>query len=251
VSSNFIFGVLPLPLPAMPSQDDGPLDEGLTPNASEKEENGSEKKEKKKKRRSDSSSSRGEVRGKRKKQQSAAFSNFSSFDQGGGAFTGKSYEEKTAEEKLEEMLHGPMTDTARDDRFRREAKLQKEKDGSSGWNAHGSSGGFGGKDKGSGKGSGKSSRPTPPPMQRSTPLISSAAPASGSTPRFLKPGDAVVVYGLTSEAGQKLNGKSGVITKYVEESGRFVVELTKGMSSVHSLKRENVRSDDAPQASGI
>merc|ERR1711874_210292 len=95
--------------------------------------------------------------------------------------------------------------------------------------------------KGKGKGKGKSSRPAPPPPHRSAPLIEPAMPASSSAPSFLKPGDQVVIYGLQSEAGQKLNGKTGVITKYVEDSGRFVVEITKGISSIHSLKRENVR----------
>mmetsp|Transcript_1915 Transcript_1915/g.4312 ORF Transcript_1915/g.4312 Transcript_1915/m.4312 type:complete len:232 (-) Transcript_1915:45-740(-) len=203
------------------------------------------KSKKKKKRKSSSSSSSGDRRAKRKKQQSNTFSNFSSFDQGGGGFTGKTFEERTAEEQLFEMLNGPMTLQQRDQKRRQDAKEAAEKAGGDSL----------------GKGKGKSTRPTPPPQQRSTwpppqqstPLITPVTPAapSSSTPNFLKPGDTVIIYGLQSEAGQKLNGKSGVITKYVEDSGRFVVELTKGISSVHSLKRENVRAASDPPTVGL
>merc|ERR1711963_135908 len=41
----------------------------------------------------------------------------------------------------------------------------------------------------------------------------------------LKPGDPVEVHGLQSETGRMLNGKTGLITKFVEDKGRFQIEL--------------------------
>merc|ERR1712187_971640 len=55
----------------------------------------------------------------------------------------------------------------------------------------------------------------------------------------LKVGDPVTVHGLQSAAGQKMNGKSGVITKYIEESGRFQVQLSPGEAP--AIKLENLK----------
>merc|ERR1711920_556981 len=66
-----------------------------------------------------------------------------------------------------------------------------------------------------------------------------AAAAVSKSQEPLKPGDRVEVFGLQSEAGRQLNGKSGLITKFVEEKGRFQVEL--GMANLQSLKPENLR----------
>merc|ERR1740121_34514 len=60
-------------------------------------------------------------------------------------------------------------------------------------------------------------------------------PAAGS----LKVGDPVIVHGLQSATGQKMNGKSGVITAYVEGSGRFQVKL--GDKEAVALKRDNLK----------
>merc|ERR1712012_1322064 len=57
-----------------------------------------------------------------------------------------------------------------------------------------------------------------------------AAAAVAKSQEPLKPGDRVEVYGLQSEAGRALNGKTGLITKYVE--GRFQVEL--GLANLQS-----------------
>merc|ERR1712217_898834 len=112
---------------------------------------------------SSSSESSNARRKRRKKQKQASFSNFTSFDQGGSAYTGQSREEMTAEEKLEEMLHGPMSETDRDKMIRRKTKEREERQ--------------------------KNTVPTP---------------AAGS----LKVGDPVLVHGLQSATGQKMNGKS-------------------------------------------
>lgn len=42
-------------------------------------------------------------------------------------------------------------------------------------------------------------------------------------------GDAVEVFGLTSEAGRELNGKNGTVLEFDEESGRFKVRFSMGM----------------------
>merc|ERR1712187_489265 len=56
---------------------------------------------------------------------------------------------------------------------------------------------------------------------------------------FLKPGDHVEIFGLTSEAGSKLNGKKAAVAKY-EPTGRIMVELLRGLSTFHSVKPENL-----------
>lgn len=67
-----------------------------------------------------------------------------------------------------------------------------------------------------------------------------AAAAKAAAPeRSMSPGDHVEVFGLQSEAGRKLNGKNGVITKFEPEKGRFQVDL--GQAAVQSLKPENLR----------
>jgi len=131
---------------------------------------------------------------KRRKERAGAFSSFTSFDQQGGAYTGKSREEMTAEERLHEMMNGPMSKTDRDQFFREKAKEQKER-------------------------------------EASTPHT----PAAGA----LKVGDPVIVHGLQSESGKKMNGRTGVIGKLIESSGRFQVQL--GPNEAPALKRENLR----------
>merc|ERR1712039_1011096 len=42
-------------------------------------------------------------------------------------------------------------------------------------------------------------------------------------------GDAVETFGLHSEVGQELNGKNGIITKFIEETGRYEVRFALGM----------------------
>lgn len=69
--------------------------------------------------------------------------------------------------------------------------------------------------------------------------VAAAAAAAVAPPAELRVGDQVEVYGLQSEAGRKLNGKTGQITKFVEAKGRFEVEL--GLGSLQSLKPENLR----------
>merc|ERR1712183_1261509 len=136
---------------------------------------------------------------KKKKLRGATFSNFASFDQTGSAYTGKSREEMSAEEKLYEMMHGPMTETQRD-LFVRERTAEQKKQAE-----------------------------TVPKTK-----------ASGA----LKVGDPVVVHGLQSESGQKLNGRSGVIACFVEASGRFQVRLGSN-ELTPALKRENLKFDSS------
>mmetsp|Transcript_15448 Transcript_15448/g.27071 ORF Transcript_15448/g.27071 Transcript_15448/m.27071 type:complete len:255 (+) Transcript_15448:62-826(+) len=62
---------------------------------------------------------------KRKKQAANTFSNFTSFDQTGSGYSGKTREEMTAEEKLHEMMHGPMTETERDQYVRQKTAREK------------------------------------------------------------------------------------------------------------------------------
>merc|ERR1712176_245693 len=66
-----------------------------------------------------------------------------------------------------------------------------------------------------------------------------AAAAACMAPTILNVGDQVEVFGLQSEAGRKLNGMKGKLTKFVDEKGRWQVEL--GLSNVQSLKPENLR----------
>jgi len=64
----------------------------------------------------------------------------------------------------------------------------------------------------------------------------------------LKAGERVEVYGLQSEAGMKLNGKSGILTKFDQEKGRWQVEL--GMATIQSLKENNLRRVAAQSTAG-
>eukprot|EP00747_Dinoflagellata_sp_TGD_P187723 gnl/TRDRNA2_/TRDRNA2_45665_c0_seq1.p1 gnl/TRDRNA2_/TRDRNA2_45665_c0~~gnl/TRDRNA2_/TRDRNA2_45665_c0_seq1.p1 ORF type:complete len:223 (-),score=46.11 gnl/TRDRNA2_/TRDRNA2_45665_c0_seq1:175-843(-) len=211
-------------------QPDATTTTGLEVQKGNEEEKSKKKSKKKKREGSSSSDSTSARRKKRKKQFKTGISNFSSFDSTGANYSGKTYEEKTAEEKLHELLHGPMTETQRDLKARYDAKMAQQAAGSA--------------NKGGGKGKSPGAncvRPQPVPQPKSTPLIQEVNPSpASSTPVNLKSGDAVMVHGLQSETGKKLNGKTAVITKYVEETGRFMVEMTKGMSSFHSLKRENL-----------
>lgn len=138
---------------------------------------------------------------KRKKQAANTFSNFTSFDQTGAAYSGRSREEMTAEEKLHEALHGPMSEVERDQYIRQKKAQEKQ-------------------------------------QQAST----VRTPAAGA----LKAGDPVIVHGLTSETGQKLNGRSGILGCYIESSGRFQVQL--GPNEAPALKRENLKyNSDVPE----
>jgi len=131
---------------------------------------------------------------KRRKERAGAFSSFTSFDQTGGAYSGQSREEMTAEQQLHELMHGKMSETDRDDFFRQKAAERKQKE--------------------------ESTVPTK---------------ASGA----LKVGDPVIVHGLQSASGQKLNGRSGVIMSFIESSGRFQVQLAPGEAP--AVKRENLK----------
>jgi len=51
-------------------------------------------------------------------------------------------------------------------------------------------------------------------------------------------GDSIEVRGLSSESGRPLNGQTGVIIKYILETGRFEVRL--GQDKVVNLKSENL-----------
>jgi len=67
----------------------------------------------------------------------------------------------------------------------------------------------------------------------------SAGP-TGETPAQLPlaAGDFTEVFGLTSEGGRPLNGQKGVVSRYVEETRRFEVQL---VQKLVSLKSENLR----------
>eukprot|EP00747_Dinoflagellata_sp_TGD_P022654 gnl/TRDRNA2_/TRDRNA2_129251_c0_seq1.p1 gnl/TRDRNA2_/TRDRNA2_129251_c0~~gnl/TRDRNA2_/TRDRNA2_129251_c0_seq1.p1 ORF type:complete len:409 (-),score=78.32 gnl/TRDRNA2_/TRDRNA2_129251_c0_seq1:47-1273(-) len=68
---------------------------------------------------------------------------------------------------------------------------------------------------------------------------SEGAAAAAAAMAELRPLDRVEVFGLQSETGKLLNGKIGIITKHLEEKGRFEVSL--GMANTQSLKPENLR----------
>lgn len=177
--------------------------------------------ERREKRARSSSGSSDVRRKKRAKQRMGAFSNFSAFDKGGDNFTGKTHEEKTAEENLEEILRGnKMNLTERDQFKRKQAKEDKEQ------------------------------------MEKAACDNKEAAAKAESAARFAaeaaadaakiekgrwKPGDHVEIFGLASEKGQKLNGKKAVIAKFETSSGRWQVELLKGLSTFHSIKQENLK----------
>ncbi|CAK0906519.1 unnamed protein product [Prorocentrum cordatum] len=81
---------------------------------------------------------------------------------------------------------------------------------------------------------------------RAAGAAAAAAAAAASVP--LKPGERVEVFGLQSEAGRGLNGKSGVITKWDEAKGRFQVEL--GQANLQSLKPDNLRRCSTSSSAG-
>ncbi|CAK0864469.1 unnamed protein product [Prorocentrum cordatum] len=59
----------------------------------------------------------------------------------------------------------------------------------------------------------------------------------------LRVGDAIEVFGLTSETGRPLNGRSGSVTRPIPEKGRFEVRLSLGFSAAEtvSLNPKNLR----------
>lgn len=138
---------------------------------------------------------------KRKKQAATTFSNFTAFDQTGCNYSGKSREEMTAEEKMHELLHGPMSVTERDQYVRQQTAERKH-------------------------------------QEESKPRTKAAG--------ALGVGDAVIIHGLQSASGQKLNGRSGVIASFIESSGRFQVNLGKGEAP--AVKRDNLKfNSDVPE----
>lgn len=89
----------------------------------------------------------------------------------------------------------------------------------------------------------------PPKQPKSRPDFEDVADAAArAAVAPLKPGERVEVFGLQSEAGRALNGKSGVITKWDEAKGRFQVEL--GQANLQSLKRDNLRRCSVPGSFG-
>ncbi|CAE8589060.1 unnamed protein product [Polarella glacialis] len=70
-----------------------------------------------------------------------------------------------------------------------------------------------------------------------------ADPAEASLP--FKPGQRVEVVGLESESGKQMNGKSGIVTRYLKDKCRFQVEL--GLANLGSLRAENLK-EAAPKA---
>eukprot|EP00931_Biecheleriopsis_adriatica_P047737 TRINITY_DN27532_c0_g1_i1.p1 TRINITY_DN27532_c0_g1~~TRINITY_DN27532_c0_g1_i1.p1 ORF type:complete len:407 (+),score=130.09 TRINITY_DN27532_c0_g1_i1:18-1238(+) len=73
-----------------------------------------------------------------------------------------------------------------------------------------------------------------------------AAAAAVAENAPLKLGDRVEVFGLQSQTGKALNGKTGLITKWDQAKGRFQVEL--GMANLQSLKPDNLRRVGAANA---
>eukprot|EP00927_Polykrikos_kofoidii_P078314 TRINITY_DN75155_c0_g1_i1.p1 TRINITY_DN75155_c0_g1~~TRINITY_DN75155_c0_g1_i1.p1 ORF type:complete len:420 (-),score=71.36 TRINITY_DN75155_c0_g1_i1:35-1234(-) len=71
------------------------------------------------------------------------------------------------------------------------------------------------------------------------PASGGTGPAGAAFNAPLKPGDHVEVHGLQSETGRALNGKLGVIVRFLEDKGRFEVQL--GMATLQSLKPENLK----------
>jgi len=69
----------------------------------------------------------------------------------------------------------------------------------------------------------------------------SARPAFKSRPTGLafEIGDCVEVFGLESETGRPLNGRTGVVSSYTEETGRFQVRF--GLEKEVALKPSNLR----------
>jgi len=61
----------------------------------------------------------------------------------------------------------------------------------------------------------------------------------------LKVGDQVEVFGLESESGKMLNGKVGTIVSFVEEKGRFQIELGGGAADI-SVRPANLRRYPPP-----
>lgn len=168
--------------------------------------------------RSSSSSESSSARRKKKvKQQRGGLSNFSAFDKGGDSFTGKSHEDKTAEEKLEELMRGEPMDLTERDQFRRKQAQE---------------------DKEQMENAAKEKEKAVAAAQFASEACVEALEIEA---KRLKPGDKVEIFGLTSEAGQKLNGKKAAIAKFEESSGRWMVEMLRGLSTFHSLKAENLK----------
>eukprot|EP00928_Gymnodinium_smaydae_P039078 TRINITY_DN26782_c0_g2_i1.p1 TRINITY_DN26782_c0_g2~~TRINITY_DN26782_c0_g2_i1.p1 ORF type:complete len:580 (-),score=124.13 TRINITY_DN26782_c0_g2_i1:75-1730(-) len=79
-----------------------------------------------------------------------------------------------------------------------------------------------------------------PPAAAPAPVSAPAAP----TPSALRPGCAVTLHGL--KAAPELNGQRGVLTQLVEETGRWRVKLSSGVSK--DLKPDNLLADGADVA---
>mmetsp|Transcript_448 Transcript_448/g.864 ORF Transcript_448/g.864 Transcript_448/m.864 type:complete len:184 (+) Transcript_448:61-612(+) len=170
-----------------------------------------------KRRRSSSSSSENsdKRRRRRAKERKYAFSNFSAFDKEGENFTGKTFEQKTAEEELEELMNGgaPLNLKQRDAFKRRQATEEKaQMERAQKENA----------------------------AKKAADEFAKEAAAEAAKMFPFKNGDKVEIFGLKSEAGQKLNGKLAQVTRY-EPSGRVMVEMLRGLSAFHSVKPENLR----------
>jgi len=69
-------------------------------------------------------------------------------------------------------------------------------------------------------------RPTPAPTPKAAALAATALDAA--KPATFAAGDAVELFGLESDWGKALNGQRGVITGWLEEKGRFEVQLSNG-----------------------
>merc|ERR1712060_152577 len=75
-----------------------------------------------------------------------------------------------------------------------------------------------------------------------------AAAAAAKAIEPLKPGDPVEVHGLQSANGKALNGKKGVIKRFDETKGRYLVEL--GQATLQSLKPDNLRRTGGLESAG-
>jgi len=64
-----------------------------------------------------------------------------------------------------------------------------------------------------------------------------ASKVGGAAPIFA--GDAVEIFGLTSDAGRQLNGCKGIATRNIPETGRFEVRIKEDKRV--TVKKENLR----------
>lgn len=75
-----------------------------------------------------------------------------------------------------------------------------------------------------------------------------AAWAAAEMAKALHPGDRVEVHSLQSESGKKLNGKTGVVKRFIAEKGRWEVDLFQ--ASLQSLKPDNLKRLGRGSSSG-